>query len=183
MTQLEETIIHIDDFFREHRIEYVIIGGISVILHGLQRTTQDVDITISTDIESLQPIAEKILKRFTAKKPEPIKFFEQFFVLPVIDEHTSLGIDISAGVGNFDKNVIRRAVKKKIAGREIPCCSIEDLIIYKLAASRERDKSDVDFLFQLYRNKIDKKYLLEIAYGFVEVERSDIFETVKKMFL
>ena len=180
MARLEETLIHLDDFFQEQKINYAVIGGVAVILHGLQRTTQDIDVTIAAEIEQLKPIAEKILKKFNPKKTNPIEFFERYFVLPVADTNTDVGIDISAGLGGFDKHVLKRSVKQSFAGRMIPCCTIEDLIIYKIAAKRNRDISDVEFLFKLHRDELDTKYLLKIAKSFVELERSDVLETLQK---
>jgi len=180
MTRLEETLIHLDDFFQEQKVGYAVIGGIAVILHGLQRTTQDVDVTIAAEVEQLKPIAEKILQKFKPKKQNPVEFFQRYFVLPVIDTTTDVGIDISAGLGGFDKHVLRRSVKQSFAGRMIPCCSIEDLIIYKITANRNRDISDVEFFFKLHRDELDTKYLLKIAKSFVELERSDVLENLNK---
>jgi hypothetical protein len=182
MTHLEQTIIHLDDFMREYDYRYAIIGGMSVILHGLQRTTIDIDITLTVEIESMKLVAERCLQRFNPRKQNPIEFFERYFVLPVQDPTTGVGIDISAGIGGFDRNVVERAALIKIAGRMIPYCTIEDLLIYKIAANRDRDKSDVDFLIRLHKDIIDKQYLLNVAQNFVALDRSDILETIKKYF-
>ena len=43
--------------FDEHKVEYILIGGVAVILHGLERLTRDIDIfvkVIPKNIEKLR---------------------------------------------------------------------------------------------------------------------------------
>jgi hypothetical protein len=181
MTRLEATILHLDDFFKRNNYEYLLMGGVAVILYGLHRVTQDVDITLLVEVDAMKDMAETILKSFSPRKEQSVIFFERYFVLPVTDPNTNVAIDISAGVGGFDKRAVTRAITKTIAGRAIPCCTIEDLILYKLVANRRRDLDDVDFLVKTYHEQLDIPYLTDIAKGFQEVEREDIFEKLKEL--
>jgi len=180
MTRLETTILHLDDFFKQNNYEYLLMGGVAVILYGLHRVTQDVDITFLVEVDAMKDIAETILKSFSPRKEQPVDFFKRYFVLPVTDPNTNIAVDISAGVGGFDRRAVTRAVAKIIAGRAIPCCTIEDLILYKLVANRRRDLDDVDFLIKTYREQLDVSYLTNTAKGFQDVEREDIFEKLKE---
>ncbi len=42
--------------FNENGVKYVIVGGCAVILHGLPRTTQDIDIIIEISQENIERI-------------------------------------------------------------------------------------------------------------------------------
>ncbi len=41
-------------------IDYVLIGGLAVTLHGYQRVTMDVDVVLSMDDENLRKIKQQL---------------------------------------------------------------------------------------------------------------------------
>jgi hypothetical protein len=57
---------------------------------------------------------------------------------------------------------------------------LEDLIIYKLFAARYLDFADAQMLLENNKNTIDKKYLIETAGEFTELERDDIIVNLNK---
>lgn len=181
MTKTEETISHLDAFLSGHQLPYSIIGGIAMIAHGYQRFTQDIDIVIALDISSLRRVSNLLLEQYVPRKENPVEFMERHFVLPVTDPKTGVPIDISAGLGGFDQAAVKRAKKVRFGKVTIPLCSFEDMIIYKLAANRLRDRADLEFLVTL-KKTIDLDYLRRTAVGFVDLERSDILESVNKLF-
>jgi hypothetical protein len=48
--------------FQKHEVKYVIIGGIAAILHGVPRTTFDLDILIETTPENAQRLIDALLE-------------------------------------------------------------------------------------------------------------------------
>lgn len=54
----EKALRDIDQRCRKHRIPYTIIGGIAAIVHGSDRTTGDIDITILAEIDNLERVLE-----------------------------------------------------------------------------------------------------------------------------
>jgi hypothetical protein len=93
---------------------------------------------------------------------------------------SNVRIDFSAGLSEFDKNAIKRRVRKKIGEIEAFICSLEDLILYKLFSSRPIDLIDVEELIKHPIQKLDLKYLTETANKFVELERVDVFSNLQK---
>jgi predicted nucleotidyltransferase len=180
LTKFEISLRNLDLYFSENSVEYVIIGGIAVIVYGEQRTTRDIDATILCELEDLDSFHKLMVKRFTPAFKGTLDYFKRNFILPVDDPDTDLRIDIAAGLTEFDKNVIKRKIKRKYGKVEIFVCSLEDLIIYKLFAGRDQDVSDVKSLI-VKNNKIDKKYLSETAEKFRELEREDISENLNKL--
>ena len=181
MTKAEETISRLDAFLTDHQLPYSMIGGIAMIAHGYQRFTQDIDIVIATDVPSLRGVSALLLTQYVPRKENPVEFMERNFVLPVTDQKTGVPIDISAGLGGFDQAAVKRAKRVKFGKASIPLCSFEDMIIYKLAANRLRDRADLEFLITL-KKKIDLVYLRRTAAGFIDLERSDILESVNRFF-
>jgi predicted nucleotidyltransferase len=181
LTEFEISLQNLDHFFSENTIEYSIIGGIAVIVYGEQRTTRDIDATVLCELEDLESFHKLIEKKFTPAFKGTLEYFKRNFILPVDDPDTNLRIDIAAGLTEFDRSVISRGNRKTFGKIEISVCSLEDLFIYKLFASREQDIADVKHLIEKNLNSIDKKYLYETAEKFKELERVDIIEKLNKL--
>ncbi|MBC8185624.1 nucleotidyltransferase [candidate division KSB1 bacterium] len=182
LSGFEKTLFAIDTICKNNSIPYALIGGLSAVVHQIPRTTQDIDITLLVDIQQIREIGEIILTEFTPLKDDPLGFFEKFFVLPVYYEKTKIRVDFSAGLSGFDNNVIKRSQRVNFGKIEISLCSVEDLIIYKLVASRLQDLADIEALFKIHHQNLNRNYLFKIAKGFVEVERSDIVDKLENYF-
>ncbi|NMB80215.1 MAG: hypothetical protein GYA14_00160 [Ignavibacteria bacterium] len=51
MTPFELTLKNIDDFCSNLKISFSIIGGIALIAYKIQRTTNDIDVTLLIELE------------------------------------------------------------------------------------------------------------------------------------
>ena len=51
-------LLSVCDLLNKHRVKYIIAGAFACILHGLVRTTEDVDILISPDPENCQKVSQ-----------------------------------------------------------------------------------------------------------------------------
>ncbi len=180
MTEFETSLQNLHNFFSENSVEYVIIGGVAVIIYGEQRSTDDIDVTVLCELEHLDSFHNLMLKKFTPAFEGTLDYFKRNFILPLDDPATELRIDIAAGLTEFDKKVISRRRRKLFGEVEVYVCSLEDLIIYKLFANREQDIADVKHLIEKHLNSIDKKYLLDTSQKFLQLEREDILETLNK---
>lgn len=125
----------IDLFCAQNSITYTIVGGIAVIAHKINRTTQDIDVNILVQLEDLSVVYTKISKEFKPRFAESEKIFKENFILPVIEAEYQINIDFIAGLTEFGKNVFKRSKRMKIGEAKVTICSLEDLIIYKLFAS------------------------------------------------
>lgn len=182
MDNFVRTLRAIDSICKKNKIRYALIGGLALAAHGFQRFTQDIDITLLVNLEEINKIGKLLLQEFEHIKKNPIEFFERYFVLPVLYKPTGIKVDFSAGVSNFDIEVIKRSRKIFYYNIKIPVCSVEDLIIYKLVASRDQDLIDVEEIFKRPKRKFNKKYLTETAKSFQQLERYDILENLEMYF-
>lgn len=180
MNRYEKALMNLDRFLSKNSIKYAIIGGIAVIIHGAQRTTKDIDATILCELEGLDSVHQLILEKFKPAFNGTLEYFKRNFILPVDEPETDLRIDLAAGLTEFDKNVISRRKKMFFGNVQVYVCSLEDLIIYKLFASRRTDLDDVELLLNKNINTIDKSYLIETSEKFSELEREDIIENLNK---
>lgn len=182
MNEFEETLKDIDFFCTSHQIPYSIIGGLALISYKIQRTTNDIDITILTDLERIPSIGELIIKEFRPFLDNPIQFFQSNFVLPVLNKNKKIRIDFAAGLTGFDQKVIERCVRKPFGKLLLPFCSIEDLILYKLFAGRPKDTADLYEIAKMYKEILDKNYLKETLREFAKLEREDMKINFNKIF-
>ena len=141
-------------------IDYVLIGGLAVTLHGYQRVTMDVDVVLSMDdanlgrfidsakaagLRPVLPIAidalrdasqidqwhrEKGMLAFALRGPDMMATVIDVLVRPVV---------------SFDE-LKRNAVVKRVGTLSIPVACIEDLIRLKTGTGRTKDLVDIEEL-------------------------------------
>ncbi len=138
-----------EDFLKllnSHAVEFLLIGGYAVGLHGYPRGTADLDIWVSIS----QPNAERLVEAirefgFDMPNLDPSLFLEEdnlvrMGVPPLrIDILTSI-----TGVAFHDCFVTRQVIT--IGEVEIPIISLADLKANKQATGRLQDLTDVEHL-------------------------------------
>jgi len=150
-------------FFQElnHKeIDYLIVGGLAVNLHGIPRMTYDIDLMIHLDAGNITRLIGKLKSWGYASRapvqPEKLadeqvrqlwiheknmrafSFYSDTEPLSEID----LVIDSPIEYGELK----RRAIVFDLQGVKVPVISIADLIELKLRAGRKQDLSDVENL-------------------------------------
>lgn len=144
-------------------VDYVLIGGLAVTLHGYQRVTMDVDVVLSMDdrnlarfvecaksaglrpvlpipIEALRNASvidqwhrEKGMLAFALRSPEAIATVIDVLVRPVVPY-----VELK-----------RNAVVKRIGPLSVPVAGIDDLIRLKTGTGRTKDRLDIEELEKL----------------------------------
>ncbi|MBK8626152.1 MAG: hypothetical protein IPN86_11465 [Saprospiraceae bacterium] len=135
--------------FEDFQVEYVLVGGYSVIIHGYSRTTGDMDLFVNPHKDNYN----KVVKAF-AQFGMPLfgMDLENFLDTDNFDVfeygRPPMAIDIITklkGVNFFDayKNAIRYEVTDTLC---INVIHISQLIRNKMAVGRLKDLSDIDYL-------------------------------------
>lgn len=133
----------------KHGARYLIVGGHACILHGLVRTTEDVDILIEDSEENFRRVIAALseLEDHAAAELTPQDLAENV-VVKVADE---VEVDISRTAWKVSyadaKNDIQRV---QLDGIEVPYVGLRTLIATK-ETYREQDKIDVERLRRLLR--------------------------------
>ena len=141
------------DDFREflrllgaRRVEYLLIGGYAVALHGYPRATVDLDIWVRVEPDNAARIVAA-LRDFGFDSP---LLAERLFLLA--DQIVRLGvppfrIELLTSIAGVDFDACRtRAVLMEIDGLTVPVISLDDLKINKRAAGRHKDLADLEHL-------------------------------------
>ena len=152
------------------KIDYVLVGGLAVALHGYQRVTMDVDVVLALDDENLAKFVD-CAKSANLKPVLPVPI-DSLRNAALIDQwHRENGmlafalrgpnvmatvIDVLVRpVVSFDE-LKRNAVTKRVGPLSIPVASIDDLITLKTGTGRSKDALDIDEL---------RKIKLQLAEG------------------
>lgn len=139
----------------------MIIGGQAVLLYGEPRFTKDIDITLGVGVEKLNDvikIAGNLKLKILADNPKD--FVNELMVLPIIDEDNGIRIDLIFSFSIYEQEAIKRAKDVDFSGTKVKFASLEDLIIHKIIAGRERDIEDIKNII-LKNSSFDKNYILK----------------------
>ena len=148
-----ENFIGILDALRSEDVDFIIIGGIAVILHGMPRFSEDVDIVIKMTEENISRIRKALNLLYSDKDIKEITFneLENYSVLRYISPNNDV-IDIIGNLGeayNFE-NIAYEHIE--FEGRKFKVATVESLISMKSNTNREKDNLDLLFL----RTKLNK---------------------------
>lgn len=142
-----------------NNIPYMVIGGQAVLIHGEPRLTRDIDITLGLGPEEI----DKIRAIITALKLTPLvknisDFVSQTLVLPALDAKTKIRIDFIFSLTDYEREAIKRTKNIKIGNQSVHFASLEDVIIHKMIAKREKDIEDIKSII-LKNPKFDRQYI------------------------
>ena len=151
-------------------LEFMVIGGQAVLLHGRPRLTEDIDLTLAAGPDALATVlAVCELEHLTPLPEDVYEFVRRTFVLPSADESTSVRIDFIFSTTPYEREAIRRAIRVEVEGHSVPFATPEDLVLHKVFAGRARDIEDAVSVIRRSGPDFDWSALLTWAEAFAEV--------------
>ena len=144
-----DKVLKIVKSMNQHKVNYVIIGGYAIIMHGYLRATEDLDIMIEMDEENVIKLQQAMKDVYEDKDIEEISYSE-LEKFPVMRYGTpdNFYIDVISGLGTEFSFKDIKIVEKNIEGVTIPFASIYSLYEMKNNTYREKDKLDLLFIKQ-----------------------------------
>jgi len=141
----------------EAKVDYAIVGGLAVALHGAVRGTVDLDLVVRTTRKDFVSV-EKVLSSLGLRSRQPVRAEEVFqfrkeyiakrnmvawtFVNP---DRASEIVDV---ILTHDRSKMK-VVKKVLGGISVSVVAIPDLIAMKEAVGRPQDLEDIRALRRL----------------------------------
>lgn len=132
----------------DHKVKYILVGGMAVILHGHARVTGDMDIWVECKLENYErlvkafhqfgmPIFDMTAERFLNNKEQDVFSFGR----------NPVGIDIMTAVKGLDfDDTYQLSTIYEDDGLPIRMIHINHLIQAKRAAGRLKDLDDINQL-------------------------------------
>jgi hypothetical protein len=138
----------------EADVDYVVVGGVAVVVQAHARFTDDLDICYATDRANLSRLGGVLVELGATLRGIEVD-------VPFVPEGRTLrgtqilclntpygGLDLLAqpqGAPRYER-LRSRAEVVEIGGVEVPVASVDDMIAMKRAAGRPQDLIDVDAL-------------------------------------
>ncbi|RPI16637.1 MAG: hypothetical protein EHM58_11440 [Ignavibacteriae bacterium] len=157
---MNELIANIAGALKRNNIPYMVIGGQAALMYGEPRFTKDIDITLGVNVDRLKDLISISNKLNLKILPGNIEeFVSKTMVLPLIDEITGLRVVLIFSLTDFKTEAIKRCKVFDVNNVPVNYASIEDIIILKIFAGRERDIEDVNAII-LKHPAFDKVYVM-----------------------
>lgn len=145
MQQLPDDFRDLLSLLNEHEVNYLIVGGWALGVHGYVRATGDMDIWIKQSDENIQNllaalkafgVPEGIESEFFKEKGNTFRMGSPPLQVEIITEAS--GIDFDASYAN--------RILIEADGIDIPFIGYDDLVNNKRASGRLRDLADLEAL-------------------------------------
>jgi predicted nucleotidyltransferase len=131
----------------DHGVDFVVVGGVAVQVHGHVRGTRDLDIAPAPDLLNLSRLGEA-LAALGAPPGDPHQTRRSAHVRRATDHGLLdlLNVDLLDRVRMSYDQLRDRAVEVELDGRTLLVAGLDDVIRMKRVAGREVDLSDIGAL-------------------------------------
>lgn len=152
----------------------MIIGGVAVIAHGFPRLTADIDATVVAAGLDMDRLADSLGQHdIRARTPDAVAFAQRTHVFLARHTPSETPIDLSLAWLPFEEEALRARRPCDYAGVAIWIPRPEDLIVYKLVASRPQDLKDAEGLMVLHGPTMDLDRVRRLVSEFAAILDDD----------
>ena len=160
MRKMHEILMLVCGFLNDRNMEYVLIGGIVVSIHGIPRSTIDMDIIISLDGKALEDLIYFLKHNgFAVGLEDAQAAFLERSHFTADDTRSQLRLDIKGIYNEMDRRTMARRVSFNFKGVDLMVETPEDLIAAKLFYGSEQDIRDAEGVYLSHNGRLDMKYL------------------------
>ncbi len=135
----------------------MVIGGMAVIALGYPRATTDIDVAILVrSLGEIDPLFARLQAAGLAPRiNDAVGFARANHVLLMRHSASHIDVDISLATLQFEEEAVTHRQFVDFAGVPIAVPRLEDLLIYKMVASRPQDLRDVEELLLRHVGRIN----------------------------
>jgi len=149
------------------QVQYVLVGGLAVQLHGFLRATFDIDLVLAMNDENLVRFIN-VANDYGLQPGIPVPIDSLRNADQIDQWHREKGmlafslrepqtggsvVDVLVRPDVTFENLLANAVEGKLFGRRVWIASIEDLLTMKRIANRPKDRLDIEALEKIMRGE------------------------------
>jgi predicted nucleotidyltransferase len=147
---------HFLDFLgllEKQKVEYLVVGGYAVGLHGFPRYTGDLDLFVSISRENAERLVAVFSEfGFASLNLRAEDLLEEDIVVEIGRE--PMKIQVLTGIDGITfERCMKDRVLVSISGLQVPFIGLDSLLANKAAAPRNKDRIDFDELTRLRKLK------------------------------
>lgn len=138
--------------FEREGVEYILVGGVAVNLHGLARTTEDVDFFLAPSPENISRLKRALRSLWEDPEIDEIQAqdFESYPTLRYGPPGEDFVIDVITRLGSAFRYEDLSAETQTIEGVRVRVATPATLVRMKAKTLRPVDRSDADGLRRLF---------------------------------
>jgi hypothetical protein len=148
-----------------NQIDYAIMGGIAVRVHGIPRPTYDVDLEVAipeerfaTFFNEAEASGYEIAPVYRSGWRDTVGSMPLVKMKTYLTAGQSVDVDLFLNETDFQRSVMSRRMAVEFEGKSLWFVTPEDLLLFKLLANRPRDLGDIeDVLF--VQGPLDEDYM------------------------
>jgi hypothetical protein len=150
-SSIEDALAALQRALSELGAPWMVIGGIAVIAHGVQRMTTDIDAVIRGDAVAVHAAIKALRRHQIAPRIADAEAFAATnLVLLMRHRPTEVDLDLSLGWTAFEHEALAARAATRFGKVSAPMASVDDLVVFKAIAGRPRDIDDAVTLLALY---------------------------------
>ena len=145
---------------QEERVGYLVVGGLAINLHGVERATMDVDLVLAMNDANLRCFLNAATRlKLNPILPVPLQSLCDAKQLDAwAHEKRLIAFSLHSATPNLPtvdiivrpaipyERMFRNRIEKDIGGVRLNVASIDDLIELKTGTGRKQDASDIEAL-------------------------------------
>lgn len=151
---LFKKFLDIIDALEAEKVDYVLIGGFAMVLYGMPRVTQDIDLFLRSHDENIKRLQIALEKVFNDKNVYEITHEElkQYSVIRYGSEE-GFFVDIITAIGTAFKYEDLKFEEVEVDGHNVKIATTNTLYNLKKSTYREIDKNDILFLMNMMKKE------------------------------
>jgi hypothetical protein len=150
-SRIEDALAALSGALSEVAAPWMVIGGIAVIAHGVQRMTTDIDAVIQGDAVSVHALIASLRRyQIVPRLDNAEAFAAANLVLLMRHRPTEVDLDLSFGWTVFEHEALAARARTRYGDVAAPMARVEDLLVFKAMAGRPHDIDDAVTLLTLY---------------------------------
>ncbi len=136
-------------------VDFIIIGGYSVIFHGYKRTTGDIDIWLKPDNSNKERLLG-VLRQFNYAEEDILEIaaldFNDRLVFSIDEAPEKIDFLTYINLVNYD-DADKNKIIAEVDGMHIPFLHMNDLVLSKMNTGRPKDIADIDMLQKVEKER------------------------------
>lgn len=166
MENVFESVVALQERLRQADIRSAVVGGVAVGVWGDPRVTRDVDVKVLLGRDDASRLLEAIAPDYVSLLADPLTSLAHTGIL-FVEDALGTRIDLLLTDVSFDAQAVERAQDVELQpGLVAAVCTAEDLIIYKLISTRQRDHDDAESVIRRQGAALNDEHILTWLHRF-----------------